>query len=708
MENIINDSSKTDEERTVAKDKLIAAVMSQSLGINGNDKKFDESVDGYYTVLSTGQDGSEVTQYYKASITDQGTIEVWEYTLAGTEYVDSGSGVTYTNQEDYQQAIDGKIDGKDYRLEHKDAIAATEAEYSVTYTAHEADEESESYKSKYEKENWYGSDKVDELTKDTKTNTELQGMYIIATSNGVTYRYEWDSSKQEWMQVSWKSIVGWTKLLSNPAALTNWKQKDIKGIYYKTDVIETANNVKDSELSKYKSMGYIIVTITLSKEATAAIPEEWRVIDLQQVNSYELTDEDIDGQQSSLYKEYNDKKQAKDEAEATLSDAQTKVKNLTTDYNTKKAEENLAQQEYNTANKNYSDAKSAYDKADAEYEAKKQAYDKYYGTRFTIFPSEYEKDLAKAKAELVQAKLAREAAKKVLEAAQKNQAEAKQAHSEAVDALETASKQLASTMVDALKAFVELSDKRAEVRAAKAKLELAEGKEAYANSLEQKCAKALAAAQAAQAAIDKYDVSIDGKDKLDALEKELEDAKAKYEELQKKAEEARQAANQAALDAQAAVDRVAALIAEEAARRNEAASTTTTTTTTSSNTTVYYATPSIDTEVLARTILEIDDEATPLAGDATTAATVRSRTVAAAEGDTTTIGDEETPLAGDIVSDSTDSDAVTFIEDEETPLAGGQKDSFNWWWLLLVAIAGAAGGTYYYNKKKKSQTIETK
>ena len=263
-------------------------------------------------------------------------------------------------------------------------------------------------------------------------------------------------------------------------------------------------------------------------------------------------------------------------------------------------------------------------------------------------------------------------------------------------------------MVDALKAFVELSDKRAEVRAAKAKLELAEGKEAYANSLEQKCAKALAAAQAAQAAIDKYDVSIDGKDKLDALEKELEDAKAKYEELQKKAEEARQAANQSTLDAQAAVDRVAALIAEEAARRNEAASTTTTTTTTSSNTTVYYATPSIDTEVLARTILEIDDEATPLAGDATTAATVRNRTVAAAEGDTTTIGDEETPLAGDIVSDSTDSDAVTFIEDEETPLAGGQKDSFNWWWLLLVAIAGAAGGTYYYNKKKKSQTIETK
>ncbi len=716
FEKEINNAT-TAEERNVAVGNLVVYVMAQSLGIDGENKWFGESDGDYYTVISKDANGTENTQYYKTEIKEDGSIEVWEYNRTGTEYVPvEGSAKTFNSQVLYDAAIAGKVEGKDYTVEHTEAKPPTEAEYTVSYVAHKAGDENEAYTSTYaSKANRMD---IDKLTEDTKANKELQGMYVIAQMETHEYRFEWNESENKWKATQIKKWNGSWEEVKISITLSKWSLPMIKSIHYKTVVKETVQNVTESELRQYSSKaGY---ESNKTKDATAAILESWKVTSLQPVNSYKLADDIVDGQQSSLYKEYNDKQQAKNDAEATFTAAQTKVNNITNGYKdedgtvypsleTLKSTESAAKQEMDQAETDLKNAKEEYAKANAEYNEKKAAYEKYYEGKKLIFglelPSQYEMDMAEAKLALEEAKVERAAAKKVLDAAKVKQAAAKMAHDEAVKKFEVTSRELADALVDATKAAVELAGKEADVLEAKAKLKLAESREDYANKLEQECAEALAAARAAQEAIDNYDVSIEGKDKLDALKAELEEAEKKYQDLSAKAEEARKLADEAAKAADEAVKRVATLLAEEAARRNEAAATTTTTT--SSNTTVYYATPSIDTEVLARTILEIDDTATPLAG-ATTGTTRRARTVAAAEGDTTTIGDEETPLAGDTEEDTVDSDSVAFIEDEETPLAGEDKDSFNWWWLLLVAIAAACGGTYYYNKKKKAQTIETK
>ncbi len=714
LEQEINNAT-SDEERQAAVDKLVAAVMAKSLGIDGNDKWFGESDGDYYTVISKDADGAEKPQYYKTEIKEDGSIEVWEYNRTGTEYVPvDGSEQIYDSSDAYNEAIAGKVEGKDYILDHTEGTPATAAEYTVSYVAHKAGDKNEDYTATYAS-NESKHDK-EKLTNDTKNNADLKEMYVIAMSGSIKYRYEWDESEGEWKQTKFETRFGW-KPVATSAKLTNLMFKTILGIYYKTDVNETVKNVTEKNLSQYSSKeGY---TYTQSKDAKDAIPESWKVTLLKPVYSYELADDVIDGQQSSLYKEYNDKQQAKNDADATLTAAQTKVNNITNGYtdengkthpslNSLKADKSSTEQEMHQAETDLKNAQEEYAKANADYKEKKAAYDKYY-TGKKIFgietSSQYDKDMAIAKIALKGAEVQRAAAKVALDAAKAKQAAAKKAHDDAVQKFEATSKELANALVEATKAAVELAGKEADVLEAKAKLKLAKSREDYANKLEQECAEALAAAKAAQEAIDNYDVSIEGKDKLDALKAELEEAEKKYQDLSAKAEEARKLADEAAKAADEAVKRVATLLAEEAARRNEAAATTTTTT--SSNTTVYYATPSIDTEILARTILEIDDAATPLAG-ATTGTTRRARTVAAADGDITTIGDEETPLAGDTEEDTVDSDSVAFIEDEETPLAGEDKDSFNWWWLLLVAIAAACGGTYYYNKKKKAQTIETK
>ncbi len=714
LEQKINNATSEAECKDAVND-LVVAVMSQSLGIDRENKKFGDSVDGYYTVLSKNEDGTEKTQYYKTEIKEDGSIEVWEYSLTGTEYVPvEGSEQTYDSSEVYNAAIAGKVEGKDYTVEHTEAQPATKAEYTVYYVAHKADEKNVEYTDTYASKD--NRKDIDKLTDDTKANKDLQEMYVIAEIGISTYRFEWNESENKWKatQKKWGNhwINAWPSLTLSENILSV-----IKSIHYKTDVRETVENVTESELSRYSSKAGFESTLT--KPATDAIQESWKVTSLKPFNSYALADDIVDGKQSSLYKEYNDKQQAKNDSDATLAAAQKKVNNITNGYtdeegtvhlslDTLKSNESAAKQEMDQAETDLKNAKEEYAKANAEYKEKKAAYEKYYeGRKIGIIgtQSQYDKDMTKAKKALANAKVQRALAKLALDAAKEKQAAAKNAHDEAVKKFEVTSRELADALVDATKAAVELAGKEADVLEAKAKLKLAESREDYANKLEQECAEALAAAKAAQKAIDNYDVSIEGKDKLDALKAELEEAEKKYQDLSAKAEEARKLADEAAKAADEAVKRVATLLAEEAARRNEAAATTTTTT--SSNTTVYYATPSIDTEILARTILEIDDAATPLAG-ATTGTTRRARTVAAADGDTTTIGDEETPLAGDTEEDTVDSDSVAFIEDEETPLAGEDKDSFNWWWLLLVAIAAACGGTYYYNKKKKAQTIETK
>ncbi len=716
LEQKINNNDITDEERQEAVDNLVAAVMAKTLDIDGENKWFGESDGDYYTVISTDADGTKNTQYYKTEIKEDGSIEVWEYNCTGTEYVPvEGSEHTCNSEDEYNAVIADKEEGRDYTVEHTAAQPATEAKYTVSYVAHKADDKNEAYTATYASET--NKKNPDKLTNETKDNKDLQGMYVIAQSGWVTYRYEWNESEGQWKQTKFKFGNSWKDVWTS-ASLTNDSPKTIFGIYYNNDVKETVQNVKESELRQYTSKdGY---ESNKTQDSTAAISESWKVTLLKPVNSYKLADDIVDGQQSSLYKEYNDKQQAKNDADATYEAAKTKVNNITNGYTDEdgevhpsleslKADKSSTEQEMHQAETALKNAQAEYAKTDAEYKEKKAAYDKYYEGKKLIFglelPSQYEIDMAEAKLALEEAKVERAAAKKVLDAAKVKQAAAKKAHDEAVKNFEVTSRELADALVDATKAAVELAGKEADVLEAKAKLKIAESREDYANKLELECVEALAAAKAAQEAIDNYDVSIEGKDKLDALKAELEEAEKKYQDLSAKAEEARMLADEAAKAADEAVKRVATLLAEEAARRNEAAATTTTTT--SSNTTVYYATPSIDTEILARTILEIDDAATPLAG-ATTGTTRRARTVAAAEGDTTTIGDEETPLAGDTEEDTVDSDSVAFIEDEETPLAGEDKDSFNWWWLLLVAIAAACGGTYYYNKKKKAQTIETK
>ncbi len=712
FEKEINNAT-TAEERNVAVGNLVVYVMAQSLGIDGENKWFGESDGDYYTVISKDANGAEKPKYYKTEIKEDGSIEVWEYKLTGTEYVPvENSEQTFNSDQLYNAYIEGKTEGEDYTVEHTTAQPATEAEYTVFYVAHKAGDKNEDYTSTYASKD--NRKDIDKLTDDTKANKDLQEMYVIAEIGLSTYRFEWNESENKWKATQKKFgnlwINAWPSLTLSENILSV-----IKSIHYKTDVKETVEGVTD--LSEYTSReGY---TYTQTKYATEAIQESWKVTLLKPVNSYELADNEVDGQQSSLYKEYNDKQQAKNDADATLTAAQTKVNNITNGYTDEdgevhpsleslKADKSSTEQDMHQAETNLKNAQKEYAKTDADYKEKKAAYEKYYeGKKFLSFeiPSQYDKDMAKAELALKKAEAERAVAKIALDAAQAKQTAAKKAHDAAVKKFEATSKELADALVEATKTAVELAGKEAEVLEAKAKLKLAESREDYANKLEQECTEALAAAKAAQEAINNYDVSIEGKDKLDALKAELEEAEKKYQDLSAKAEEARKLADEAAKAADEAVKRVATLLAEEAARRNEAAATTTTTT--SSNTTVYYATPSIDTEVLARTILEIDDAATPLAG-ATTGTTRRARTVAAADGDTTTIGDEETPLAGDTEKDTVDSDSVAFIEDEETPLAGEDKDSFNWWWLLLVAIAAACGGTYYYNKKKKAQTIETK
>lgn len=90
----------------------------------------------------------------------------------------------------------------------------------------------------------------------------------------------------------------------------------------------------------------------------------------------------------------------------------------------------------------------------------------------------------------------------------------------------------------------------------------------------------------------------------------------------------------------------------------------------------------------APAVVDIDDEATPLAGGI----------------DDTEGGEGEVIVAGAEEVEP----AIVAIEDEETPLAAGvEADAkMSWWWLLIIALLGATGYKMYKDHQKKKEEAQ--
>jgi len=101
--------------------------------------------------------------------------------------------------------------------------------------------------------------------------------------------------------------------------------------------------------------------------------------------------------------------------------------------------------------------------------------------------------------------------------------------------------------------------------------------------------------------------------------------------------------------------------------------------------------------VAAPAVVDIEDEATPLAGGIGDGNGNGNGDAEGGEGEAIVAGAEETAEP-----------AIVAIEDEETPLAAGlEADAkMSWWWLLIIALLGATGYKMYKDHQKKKEEQE--
>lgn len=651
IEQKLNDASKREEgetEETLTRD-LVSTVIAENFE---GDITYDV-VDNM--PLYTVKNGEEV-KYYSYEISEDGQIDVYEYSMTTEDVKENEKTETFT-EETFAGAVAGKTEGVDYDVK---VVPGKEETYTVVETINSIPLwDYDEYINRGYAIKWHEYDVY---------RTEETGLF------GIKY-YEYYAKDAE------------------------GKGKDKQLFSYKNTftVTKTFSNVLTSELSEYSASKY---TKTSNNDGVATTYEV-TFYDLVTKTHYAKTDSDVDASQENISKQIAAATDTRDAFATAVSGLEKTISDITDGYTD---ENKVYHKSYAELESDALEAGKELDIAIAEKEDADQkvadaekkladaqaAYDDYYkGQHHEILggliqwddASEYENDLDKAKAELAAATSEQAVAQVAVIFAQAAQQKAASAHEKAVAELAQATKELLEATIAEGKAVIKVANKEFDLAEARAEYLAAVAADAYATDLEKKAQNAYDAAVAAQEKVDSLlgTANVSAKELADA-QKELEDALVAYEQAKADAEDARTAADTAQSAYEDALARVQQLIAAESAN-------------------TYLAS---NEEPSAFVLV---DEMVPAAATApatTATATGRTATANNAAVEEQEISDEDTPL---VAGDQEEEDVVS-IDDEDSPLAvSSEKSRWNWWWLLIVAACGAAGVyVYEHNKKKQAQT----
>ncbi|MDD6156474.1 MAG: hypothetical protein PUB52_05625 [Lachnospiraceae bacterium] len=663
IEQKLNDASKREEgetEETLTRD-LVSTVIAENFE---GDITYDV-VDNM--PLYTVKNGEKV-KYYSYEISEDGQIDVYEYSMT-TETVTDAEATVYNTKAEFDAAVSGKIADEDYEVVYQEAVETT---YDISYVAHEQGVA----------QNLSGREAK-------KLSSLPEGAILRAR--------DWKDP----LGLVPKALYGidyFTYTYKNGTWICDQtghgiKSTDAAQIYYPTALVKNVNGLTQSQLS-----GYSNYTI---EKTNPGVSESWSVKFKTEVTHYAKTDSDVDASQANISKQISDATDTRDAFATAVSGLEKTISDITDGYTD---ENKVYHKSYAELESDALEAGKALDAAIAEKEDADQkvadaekkladaqaTYDDYYkGQHHEILggliqwddASEYENDLNKAKAELASAKSEQSVAQVAVIFAQAAQQKAAAAHEKAVAELAQATKELLEATIAEGKAVVKVANKEFDLAEARAEYLAAVAADAYATDLEKKAQNAYDAAVAAQEKVDSLlgTANVSAQELADA-QKELEDALAAYEQAKADAEDARTAADTAQSAYEDALARVQQLIAAESAN-------------------TYVAS---NEEPSAFVLV---DEMVPAAATApatTATATGRTATANNAAVEEQEISDEDTPL---VAGDQEEEDVVS-IDDEDSPLAvSSEKSRWNWWWLLIVAACGAAGVyVYEHNKKKQAQT----
>ena len=353
-------------------------------------------------------------------------------------------------------------------------------------------------------------------------------------------------------------------------------------------------NISEDELGDYSNK------VNCNIE-TVVEPQDARTVYTLQLLStnYEAAENAVGTQESILKAE-----QAKKDAETVVKNQQTYIddikhngytdaegnehksidalgqEKIIADANLKMAKDNKA-----VADQNVQFAQNRVDALQAAYDAR------YVGDTIIEYPyfdfndwewktgkittaSEYDKEMAEAKAKLAEAKLGQLAAKAAVETAKDNQEKVAAKHQEALDELKTATEELAEAAIVAGGKALVVAGKAIDLTRAKEHKAVAVAADTYAANLVAQAKLANEEAIAAQEAVEALYASLGGRYSAElakALEV-LKNAKAAAEEAQKKADEALAAKEKAEAAYADVLGKLAELI--EAARQADAGNST--------------------------------------------------------------------------------------------------------------------------------------
>lgn len=665
LEQKLNDASLREEgetEETLTRD-LVSTVIAENFE---GDITYDV-VDNM--PLYTVKNGEEV-KYYSYEISEDGQIDVYEYSMK-TETVTDEEATVYNTKTEFDAAVSGKIVDEDYEVVYQEAVETT---YDISYVAHEHGVA----------QNLSGKEarKLSSLPEGAIMRAKDPLGFWAQVFHGVKY-YTYTYKNGKWICDQTGGEV---------------KKNDKVQIYYPEALVKNVNGLTQSQLSEYSN--YTI------EKTNPGVSESWSVKFKTEVAHYAKTDSDVDASQANISKQIAAATDTRDAFATTVSGLEKTIDDITKGY---KDENGIEHKSYAKLESDALEAGKALDAAIAEKEDADQkvadaekkltdaqaAYDDYYvkGELHTIHipflgdrtwmddETQYKKDLQKAEAELAAAKKEQFTAQVAVSGAKIAQQIAAAAHEKAVAELAQATKELLEATIAEGKAAINVANKEFDLAEARAEYLAAVAADAYATDLEKKAQNAYDAAVAAQEKVDSLlgTANVSAKELADA-QKELEDALAAYEQAKADAEDARTAADTAQSAYEDALARVQQLIAAESAN-------------------TYVAS---NEEPSAFVLV---DEMVPAAATApatTATATGRTATANNATVEEQEISDEDTPL---VAGDQEEEDVVS-IDDEDSPLAvSSEKSRWNWWWLLIVAACGVAG-VYVYenNKKKQAQT----
>ena len=661
LEQKLNDASKRVEgetEETLTRD-LVSTVIKNAFGGEITYDVVEQMP------LYTVKNGEEV-KYYSYEISEDGQIDVYEYTMT-TETVTDAEATVYNTKAEFDAAVSGKIVDEDYEVVYQEAVETT---YDISYVAHEQGV-AQNLSGREAREL---SSLPEGAIMRAKDPLGLWAQFIY----GVKY-YTYTYKNGKWICDQTHGEVQW--------------YDDVQ-IYYPDALVKNVYGLTQSQLADYSD--YTI------EKTNPGVSESWSVKFMTEVTHYAKTDSDVDASQANISKQIAAATDTRDAFATTVSGLEKTISDITDGYTDENgvehksyaelesdaleagkaldaaiAEKKDADQKVADAEKKLADAQAAYD----DYYVKKKHYSILGGLFQWDDPTKYEQDLNDAEEELASAKKEQFWAGVAVEGAKTAQGIAQKNHEKAVAELAQATKELLEATIAEGKAVVKVANKEFDLAEARAEYLAAVVADAYATDLEKKAQNAYDAAVAAQEKVDSLlgTANVSAKELADA-QKELEDALAAYEQAKADAEDARTAADTAQSAYEDALVRVQQLIAAESAN-------------------TYVAS---NEEPSAFVLV---DEMVPAAATApatTATATGRTATANNAAVEEQEISDEDIPL---VAGDQEEEDVVS-IDDEDSPLAvSSEKSRWNWWWLLIVAACGAAGVyVYEHNKKKQAQT----